>query len=305
MELFEKLETDLNNFVQQNLNIINSYTNFTTIDDVNKCKTSLAQLQEYSNIMNKLNVLFQNKTNECIDNYDKKVKIMRSMLLPMKGGKIQEIQVADEPPQLKPQIVKEEKEQKKNDDEAWSIVAPHNKIKNYGFVPHEISNVILATEENINQKLFIKAIPVKSVNDIPAIPIYYIIPSGEYAIRFLDNKIIRGGCGNVFQSPQVPFSVVCTYGANCKRVNCQFYHDPEEVKNSKNIMNWSSYNDIKYNSGKEENMKSYGWKVGSLNKLEYDIKYRLTSQEAYRFSRFAMHNLLVALSILYNSDLIK
>jgi len=218
----------------------------------------------------------------------------------------------------KNEIDKTGKEQQNKESE-WTLIQYKKQLKNNNDKeldkPKQVekidrisNNIIINGTElsviPITNNIGISAIVVDSINKIPEMPIYYNSTTGEFVLKFIGGKVIRGNCGVIYQTSKTPHSIPCSYGIECRRPTCSYYHDPEIVKNSKDIMNWS-FNDVKYNENMTNNANFLGWKYGSKNHIEEDLNSRLKSDEAYRYMKLTMHYLITGLAILYNTDLIK
>jgi hypothetical protein len=163
---------------------------------------------------------------------------------------------------------------------------------------------------------------VKSLDEIPNTPIYWVSDIKQFAIH-LNGVIFRGNIGNIYDKHNIQTNsninqtIICSYGNACQKLlhdkPCKFYHDPVELfqvlaekKISKktyssycdkhrNFVNTSwMYIDMHHNQ-KNKSMRHFG----SRNTLKHEFNLmqinssRGTDINISNFRQQCMHDILV------------
>ena len=156
--------------------------------------------------------------------------------------------------------------------------------------------------------IFINAITVPCLDEIPDTSIYFIDDLKQFAIS-INGTILRGNIGNIYEKIQTYKRNVyeCKNYEKCKNKNklCNYFHDPLKLKNygvvsnylSRNFMNSSWLHTDSLKTMKNINLRHFGNKntlCNDLKLIKYDRTYK--REISTRFSQ-SMHDLLIILSL--------
>jgi hypothetical protein len=190
----------------------------------------------------------------------------------------------------------------------WTYI---NRNINKKSITHSITPDI-----NINIK------KVKSLDEIPNTPIYWVSDINQFAIQ-LNGVIFRGNIGNIYNKRNIQTNsninqtIICMHGNACQKLlhnePCKFYHDPVELQHvlvekkisketylsycnkHRNFVNTSwMYSNIQCNQ-KNKSMRHFG----SRNMLKHEFNLmqinnsRSTDIDISNFRQQCMHDILV------------
>jgi hypothetical protein len=177
-------------------------------------------------------------------------------------------------------------------------------------------NHCIAPNININIKT------VKSLDEIPNTPIYWVSDINQFAVH-LNGVMFRGNIGNIYDKHHIQSNVninqtiICQHGNVCRKLLqgglCKFYHDPIELRQIlsdgkidqetylaychkyRNFVNTSwMYTDIQHNQ-KNKSMRHFGSR--NTLKHEFDLIHlnnsKSTDVHISNFRHQCMHDILV------------
>lgn len=137
-------------------------------------------------------------------------------------------------------------------------------------------------------ELELDAINVSSFDSIPNSPLYFVESCGLFAIK-INNCIIHG---HISDSSSDTNHIPCRKGLECKKNNCQYYHDPYTVPWSKDTPNLS-HNSWHYNPNLTQKNR-YQRHVGDRGNIKYEID-NAPKHEYQMFNLQTAHDILITL----------
>jgi hypothetical protein len=185
----------------------------------------------------------------------------------------------------------------KNNSETWLEIAGRSTDNNREVV--QISRMmpppgfVTYSKIRINDYIYIEA---KKVNDFSSVlssgELYYVESADHFAIKIME-ILIHGHIGLIYTNSDNPVKIKeCKYRENCKKDNCEFYHNPLVVKGSKDHRNFIAsswlYSPPTAISNKY-NIKSR--RFGSKEYIDTDLNI-ISDEEVERFYDQTMHDIL-------------
>jgi len=141
----------------------------------------------------------------------------------------------------------------------------------------------------MSAKYSLDAIVIEKMDDIILEgKLYYLKNRNLFAIQ-LNGIKIYGNIGNIYYNEKTPPKIKdCSYGADCNRVSCTFYHSPLINSNSRDVRNFIS-NSWLYQDNKIQ-------RFGSRDKLDSSLPL-MNVQDRNFYSEQVMHEILCLLML--------
>lgn len=179
---------------------------------------------------------------------------------------------------------------------------------------------------NLTPTIPIKIKNVKTLDEIPNMPIYWVQNINQFAMQ-INGIIFRGNIGNIYnknhikKNKNVHQTVICTNGNNCKILLnnqiCKFYHDPVDllILLNKNIIDSELFNKYKklprnfintswiYTEMPPNNNNNSMRHFGSRDTLKYDFELmqlnnsKQCNAQISNYNHQCMHDILVIIGL--------
>lgn len=167
--------------------------------------------------------------------------------------------------------------------------------------------------KEIEKSIFIPAITVQNIEDVPTYNIYYVEDIKQYCIN-IAGILIRGDLCNIVDY-QTEKSAECEYGSSCNSFKtgepCKYYHDVRDYQSNNKPVPIDNHRNFTVGSwiySKTKNPRTYFARhLGSKDRLLYDLqtlKYVQYKNEISNREGQLIHDLLIYM-ILNNQGLLK